>query len=431
MLVPIDDLDFNDSDSDTTDTHEVLHLDFVDLPTHCIRRILICANTMDTRLVCTDWRDVWPDKALSALITNQHKDAIEPWIDNHPTPRQEYLDNALVCAARLGDTVITERLLDIGASADACASSAFTTAAMLGFVATADVLLLAMSIPQETLRMGNFAIVHAVAHTGNLAMTQHLFAWLSETARTDCLMGRRRLFLDALEGGNADIAKLLIYASGARHSCTQTLRLFPLDSVIKQNHIGIVRLILELIPMPQHEQRSMDAEVLYRGAALGNHEVVLFVVDHAKNTHTAISSDEFLALRIAAHKGHTAIIRTILGRAADITEAIRAVSDSPVRFAARGGHLAALQFLLDEVKEPRKSVRAMGNFALRWALQNEHRAVARQLVKIGEYRPFEIETIQNDIEKAKRALQRFVVPTRSPGIEKMKKKKIQRKKVKI
>jgi ankyrin repeat protein len=302
---------------------------------------------------------------------------------------------AITIAATTGACEITELLLFHGAPVFVDNHQPLRQAAVRGFLEVVTVLLDYIPDVQTVLATDTFELIHQVAHTGNLEMTTCLFEQLTAEARTECLLGRRRLLIDAIDNGNAGIVELLLSASGANSACVETLRRVDIDKCIDADHVALVKVIARVVHKTPTGRYTMMTHVLCRAAAVGHVPLVTFAVNYSTNTAAVVAVDSFLPIRLAAHHGHTEVIRVMLDRASDHELALRALNDSPVRFAARGGHLHTLHFLINEIKNPVQAIRAMDDFALQWALHGEHKRVVAYVIEAGHYTVSEVDRINN------------------------------------
>ena len=364
--------------------------------------------------MCCAWAPIRPTTAINVLAQLKMTTELELWFGyqlSHPSDTA--LGRALQLATETNGIDTIKLLLSNFAPTSFNAHISFKTAATRGFVEAAELILTATHDAQTVLADNRFEIIHTVAHTGNIEMTTHLFNWLTETARTECLLGRRRLFMDAMDNGNAGIVRLLLSASGARGPCIETMRRYWLDNVIHRNHIELAKLIVEEVDYPSNHQYDMTTHLLGRAACLGHTALVAYAIDRPGERHKRIHAVQDQAIRLAAHHGHTEVVRLILDRTDSIEETIRVVNDSPIRFAARSGHTGTLRLLLSNVSSPMACLRAMDNFALHWAIRNHHRSTIALIIQKGNFTEWEVTQTKTSVINSINAMRHLVIPKQS------------------
>jgi ankyrin repeat protein len=407
--VSIFDLDFNDSDDDEPPI-PLTTLD--DIPLVIMNSILVLADSIHSRAVCFAWSPIRATSALMFLSQFNMTTELDAWFGyQRVCPSEDSLSRALKLAIEMNGLGTSKLILSRFTPTYFNAHASFNTAATRGLVKAIDLLLAATPDAQAILAANQFNLIHMVARTGNLKMTSHLLQCLTESARGECLRSNQRLFMDALNNGQAGIVRLLLSASGPHGPYIEIMRHYWLDDVIKRDHVELAKLIVEEVDVPSHKRHDMATQLLIRACSIGHVPLVAHAIDFHGNRHKRIHAEEDQAIRLAAHFGHTEIVRIILDRTDFIEETIRTVDDAPIRFAARNGHTGTLKLLLSNVSAPMACLRSMDNFALHWSIRNNHRSTIALIVKEGRFKKWEIAHTKASVSDAIRAMQYLVIPT--------------------
>jgi len=85
-------------------------------------------------------------------------------------------------------------------------------------------------------------------------------------------------------------------------------------------------------------------------------------------------------LIVVSYFGHSAVVRLLLDKGADIESKDSQYSQTPLSWAARNGHEAVVKLLLDKGTNLEPKDNQFGRMPLSWAAENGHEAVVKLLL---------------------------------------------------
>ncbi|XP_058525425.1 ankyrin repeat domain-containing protein 16 isoform X2 [Ochotona princeps] len=146
--------------------------------------------------------------------------------------------------------------------------------------------------------------------------------------------------------GCLDAVKLLLkrcqYEPNSKDKCGIT----PFMDAIQCGHIDIAKLLLEKHEACFSAEDTLGAQALHRAAVTGQDEAIRFLVsDLGIDVDVKAASTHLTALHYAAKEGHINTIQTVLSLGADIN-AKDVRNRSALHLACAGQHLACTEFLL-------------------------------------------------------------------------------------
>ncbi|XP_033617695.1 ankyrin repeat domain-containing protein 16 isoform X5 [Fukomys damarensis] len=146
--------------------------------------------------------------------------------------------------------------------------------------------------------------------------------------------------------GCLEAVKVLLTRCQYEPDCRDSCGVTPFMDAIQCGHIDVARLLLEKQKACSSAEDSLGAQALHKAAVTGQVEAIRFLVsDLGANVDVRAATTGLTALHYAAKEGHTAAVQTLLSLGADIS-AKDERNRSALHLACAGQHLACAEFLL-------------------------------------------------------------------------------------
>ncbi|KAM5144997.1 ankyrin repeat domain-containing protein 16 isoform 5-T5 [Callospermophilus lateralis] len=200
-------------------------------------------------------------------------------------------------------------------------------------------------------------LLHCAARHGRL----DILAYLAEAWGMDIEAANRdykRPLHEAASMGHRDCVRYLLARGAAVDSlkkadwcqyepdCKDSCGVTPFMDAIQCGHIDIARLLLKKHEACFSAEDSLGAQALHRAAVTGQDEAIRFLVsDLGVDVDTRATTTHLTALHFAAKEGHTSTIQTLLVLGADINSKDER-NRSALHLACAGQHLVCAEFLL-------------------------------------------------------------------------------------
>lgn len=186
---------------------------------------------------------------------------------------------------------------------------------------------------------------HIASRAGDPVILQYLLTVCPDAWKTESKIRRTPLHTAAMHGCLEAVKVLLKrcqYEPNSRDNCGIT----PFMDAIQCGHIDIAKLLLEKHEACFSAEDSLGLQALHRAAITGQNEAIRFLVsDLGMDVDVRAASTHLTALHYAAKEGHISTIQTLLSLGADINSRDER-NRSALHLACAGQHLACAEFLL-------------------------------------------------------------------------------------
>ncbi|XP_005320363.2 ankyrin repeat domain-containing protein 16 isoform X1 [Ictidomys tridecemlineatus] len=186
---------------------------------------------------------------------------------------------------------------------------------------------------------------HIASREGDPLILQYLLTVCPDAWKTESKIRRTPLHTAAMHGC-LEAVKVLLERCQYEPDCKDSCGVTPFMDAIQCGHIDIARLLLKKHEACFSAEDSLGSQALHRAAVTGQDEAIRFLVsDLGVDVDTRATTTHLTALLFAAKEGHTSTIQTLLSLGADINSKDER-NRSALHLACAGQHLVCAEFLL-------------------------------------------------------------------------------------
>uniref|UniRef100_A0A8C5LKS8 Ankyrin repeat domain-containing protein 16 n=1 Tax=Jaculus jaculus TaxID=51337 RepID=A0A8C5LKS8_JACJA len=186
---------------------------------------------------------------------------------------------------------------------------------------------------------------HIASREGDPAVLQYLLTACPDAWKTESNIKRTPLHTAAMHGC-LEAVKVLLKRCQYEPDCKDRCGVTPFMDAIQCGHVDIARLLLEKHEACASAEDSLGAQALHRAAVTGQDEAIKFLVcDLGIDVDVRTRSAQLTALHCAAKEGHTDTVKTLLALGANVDSKDER-GRSALHLAWAGQHEACAAFLL-------------------------------------------------------------------------------------